>query len=168
MRAERYEKRPRQPKYNDITECPFLVDPDIFEQIKFWKWNENKQGYFRIIRNGKEIMMHHFVLGIKDLDGNVINPLQNGYVVDHMDRFENNNSRNNLRIVPRSINCYNADIKLPKSGHRGIHETKFGTYQATIGDNSKNATTKTFKTLHEAKRWRKKMAKRLYGENQFN
>ena len=70
--------------------------------------------------------------------------------VDHLDGNRSNNNLSNLRLATHTENCMNYNRKDVK----GILQRENGTWRAYINHN-KARYSKTFKTLEEAKAWRR-------------
>ena len=70
--------------------------------------------------------------------------------VDHIDGNRSNNKVSNLRVVNHTHNCMNYNGKEVK----GITQRENGNWRAYINHN-KARYSKTFKTLEEAKVWRR-------------
>jgi hypothetical protein len=96
------------------TKSVFIFPRYVKEAIEGLSWNENG-GYITARVKGikQKIQGHYFVIG---------SPI-NGMFADHIDGNPKNNMPDNLRIVTRSINAHNANIK-NKSGYRGVFFSK--------------------------------------------
>ena len=116
----------------------------------------DKDGYYRAFLFGKTIKAHRIIF-----------KMIYGYLpekVDHNDGDVTNNRKLNLRASTTATN--GANSKIPKnntSGIKGIHITKYGTFEASIQANGKRIR-KTFKVLDEATDWLNKKRAELHGE----
>lgn len=128
-----------------------LVDDDIYEVVKDYRWCANFQhSIWYAVRNtsrkedpnGKQykIRLHHIVIGkpTKRLE------------VDHIDGNGLNNQRSNLRIVTRRVNDQNR-IEHRKGKLVGAIFHKYsGKWQARIKIDGKRKSLGYFKTEQEA------------------
>jgi len=64
----------------------------------------------------KDHMVHNIVWIYKH------GKIEDGMVVDHIDRNEGNNRPDNLRLVTRSMNCQNRIYRKSKNTHVGVYE----------------------------------------------
>lgn len=72
------------------------------------------------------------------------------YEVDHINHNTLDNRRANLRVATRKQNALNRNLKLPRSGVRGIQLTKYGTYRAGVIIDGKYLYFPSRKTIEEA------------------
>jgi HNH endonuclease len=96
-----------------------IVDDEDFERINAFNWYALEGSRNRVYgarnytrRNGqprRTVLLHHQVLDIMPWE-------LNGMVTDHIDRNTLNCRRNNLRIVPQTINAQNALNVINKRG----------------------------------------------------
>jgi HNH endonuclease len=96
------------------------------------KSRKNKP-YARVSFNGKDIRVHHLLVGMP----------QDGKMVDHFNGNSLDNRRNNLRHVTRSENGYN---KPSQTNHRWITKQKNGRFQVCF-----RIGLGTFDTLEKAR-----------------
>lgn len=99
-----------------------IVDDDVYEWATQWKWsitvgrngrNSNVSRSARFQGKVYHIRLYHCVIG---------NPINDGIVVDHIDRNILNNQRENLRYCTFRENAWNASIgKNNSSGVKGVH-----------------------------------------------
>jgi hypothetical protein len=84
--------------------------------------------------------------------------------IDHIDNNRTNNNAYNLRWCTSSENQQNRCVNANNTtGHKGVSETKCGTWIARIMHNGKMINLGTFKTKEEAIYARKKKANELFG-----
>jgi len=114
---------------------------------------EKTNGYYRLYKKGKWIYLHRFLLNAKP-----------GEIVDHIDRNKHNHLRSNLRIVSKSLNCYNKTV-INKNG-RGIYYDKSGNrWRACISFKNKNLKLGSFKDIILAKKAYNLKALEIYGKD---
>lgn len=133
-----------------LSECDFYIKEKY--KIVF----DVNSGYFRLyMGNGKYVYLHRFIL-----------KANKGEIVDHKDRNKANNSRENLRIVSKSVNNFNRDV-INKFG-RGIYFDKSGNrFRACISYKNKTIKLGSFKTEKEAKIAYNVKAKELRGDDAY-
>lgn len=135
------------------------LDYEDFIDLYYIGWCLSKQGYPIAHYCGKNILMHQEIIrrmGIS-YDTSVS-------CIDHIDRNKLNNHRNNLRIVPYSINVFNKERK-NQSGLRGVSWLKTEEkWVAQIGYNKKNINLGRFNTKEEAYLAYLKKKDEFYGE----
>lgn len=98
-----------------------IVDDEDFERVNKLAWHQNSNGYIanctRI--NGKTVVtkLHHFILN---------NERSRKNPVDHINRNQLDNRRENLRICTASDNAYNRtfNFKNKTSNYRGVYKIK--------------------------------------------
>lgn len=122
----------------------FYFDTDDYDKIKDYCWRSHR-GYIEtsIRRNkkSKTIYMHQLVLDKE---------IPDGFVVDHINRVEEDNRKENLRIVEEYVNQRNQSIaKNNSSGYTGVEERENGNWRACIRLFGKRKS-KTFRTFEEA------------------
>lgn len=133
----------------------FYFDLEDYDKIKDFCWR-NHRGYIetsiRKNKKSKTIYMHQLVLDTE---------IPDGCVVDHINRIEEDNRKENLRIVEEYINHRNQSIaKNNSSGYTGVEERENGTWRACIRIFGKRKS-KTFKTFEEA------VSQRLLWEDEY-
>lgn len=95
------------------------IDFEDYEKIKDYKWRYMASENGRLVTDigKKTAKMHLFILdriGVND-----------GMMVDHIDRDASNNRRNNLRIVTNKDNSYNSGLSVRNnSGYTGVGYNK--------------------------------------------
>lgn len=118
-------------KEKDVTK----VDKTQKENLLKYKWHLTGHGYAACKFNGKNLKLHHFILGKKP---------NKGYDVDHINRNRLDNRISNLRIVTRSENLRN-------NGNSNIHWRKeFNSWAAQVTRNYKKIHLGLFKEKNEA------------------
>lgn len=115
----------------------FLFDLEDYDLIKDYKWNVNKRRSSCVQANFNRttIKMHRLILGLKK-----------GEIVDHINRDETDNRKENLRVCSYSENNRNTvNPSNNTSGHKGVHESKSGyRYEAYISDKNGKRIRKMF------------------------
>lgn len=125
-----------------------IVDDGIFNAVGYLKWYCTTNGYAMRRINGKNVLLHHLVIGY---------PLV-GKEVDHINRDPLDNRLENLRLVTHKENMNNLGVRADnKSGIRGVYwcnkKKKWRLqYQHKYGGD--------FKTLDEARLWLSKLPPR--------
>lgn len=143
--------------YND--KC-FYISKCDYDIAKKYIWHIDKGGYvISKDENGIVIKYHRLIMGIHNETSSI--------EVDHINRLKNDNRRENLRLVNRSLNCFNQKIsKYNKSGTVGVHYSKSSKqWIASITCNKKRYYLGTFKNKQDAIKKRKSYEIKLYGEN---
>lgn len=137
-------------------EC-FLLDKEDVERCLKYTWCYDPRGYLAATTgSGIHQVLHRFVLGLQDYDGNV---------VDHINGNKGDNRKINLRVCNPHENGRNLKKKKNnKSGYPGVEITKAGTFFATLMINGKSIGLGTYKTFDEAKEARIKGELKYYGE----
>lgn len=115
----------------------------------YWKkiGSTESQGYIVYHNNKVGTMKVHRIIASAFL-GLDIDNLET--IIDHIDGNRSNNNVSNLRVVTHTQNCMNYQNKEVK----GILQRENGNWRAYINHN-KARYSKTFKTLEEAKAWRR-------------
>ena len=93
-----------------------LVDEEDYAWLSTWNWCF--QGNYAARRRNREkgslAMMH------QELAWRWYGQIPEGYMIDHADRNKLNNTKANIRIVDKSGNNANREVK-SKSGYKGVH-----------------------------------------------
>jgi hypothetical protein len=117
---------------------------------------DKSTGYYRILLgNNKYIYLHRYIMNAKK-----------GDIIDHIDRYKNNNQRCNLRFVTFSENNYNREVK--NNLGRGIYFDKSGNrFRACISFKNKTLKLGSFKDIEKAKIAYNIKAKEIHGDSAF-
>lgn len=106
-----------------------LIDDADFDVLSKQKWSAHQRarhyGYYAIgtMKSGKSVLMHRFILDVKDPN----------MVVDHIDGNGLNNQRGNIRICTRSQNSKNSRSRVGSSSrYLGVNKRYNGRFQAHI------------------------------------
>ena len=121
-----------------------LIDTEDVERCKNIKWSYNDITGYAYYKNKKNIPLHMFILEHYNKENNV---------VDHINRNKLDNRKNNLRIVNRSENRKNSNIK-------GAYYRK-GKWEVTIGRYGQYFYVGSFNTYEEAIQKREEKIKEL-------
>lgn len=170
LREKYFTRRMNNPVYLSIDEYPCTIDPEFFEELKYWAVNKDTYGYYRFFRYGTTIPIHHVVMGMKDINGNILKNIKKGYSIDHINRDKTDNRKANLRIVTNQVNNMNKSFShyTSTTGFRGISVTPSNTFRVEVyyrdNDNDeKKRSVKYFKNINDAKQWRTIMIKEKHG-----
>lgn len=139
----------------------FIVDPDIYEEIKdvrattlTYNYKKYKKKYVRLHINGKSILLHRYILGIKK-----------GLDVDHKDNDSMNNLRSNLRHCTRFQNQANRRSCNKTSKYKGVSWCKANNkWVSQITKNGKTRKMGRFDCQIKAAKAYDKEAIRVHGE----
>ena len=133
-----------------------LVDDKDFKWLNQWKWYfDNTVGYAKGWMDGKKMYMHRLILNTpKNL------------VTDHKNLNKLDNTRDNLRNVTRSQNCFNKSLLSKNiSGHRGVYwDKQTNKWRVIIGINHKTINFGRFINKIDAILTYRKVIKKYYGE----
>jgi hypothetical protein len=136
----------------------FYFDKEDYEKINNYCWcYEKSHGvYANGLTDGKHITLAHLVL----------NRVGDSSIIDHKDRNNRNNQKENLRIATKSQNGMNSKIKSNnKTGFIGIFFNKrFNSYSAYIVIDRKRIYLLTSKDKEEAIIARLKAEKEYFGD----
>ena len=141
----------RNGKNQDIAEVKIDID-DIDSVIKY-KWRLNTWGYAESIINDKHVLMQRFIM----------NEYDKCNIVDHINRDKLDNRKSNLRIVDKSFNAVNTDIRLNNtSGVTGVSWFKpAGLWRAYINYQGNRIELGYYKKYEDA------VVARLNAENKY-
>lgn len=118
---------------------------------KYKCYYDNSNGYWRLKVGPKVIYLHRFILNAKK-----------GELVDHKNRNKQDNRRENLRIVSKSLNNYNTESK-NKYGKGICFEKSGNRFRAMISHKNKTIKLGSFKNIIDAKKAYNKKAIDIYG-----
>jgi len=89
-----------------------------------------------------------------------------GEIVDHINRDKSDNRRENLRLVSKSLNCYNREVENELG--RGIYFDSWGNrYRACISHKGKTIKLGSSKDISVVKRLYNLKAKEIYGDDAY-
>jgi len=133
-----------------------ILDAEDMHYIQDAKiYLDSRGGYYTIDVCGKREYLHRYLIGAKK-----------GETVDHINRNRTDNRKSNLRIVSKSLNAYNKEIK--NNLGRGIYYDNFGyRYRACISHNNKTIKLGSFQDIEQAKIAYNKKALEIYGKDAF-
>lgn len=134
----------------------FIIDLDDIDKVKKYTWIKNQYGYFENPKAGK---LHRFILGAKGKGE-----------IDHINRDQSDNRKQNLRYATFSENRQNRERHKNKkcSIYKGVYlNKKCNKYFCEISKNKVLHRSKLFNTEKEAAIEYNRMAVELYGINAF-
>lgn len=140
----------------------FFFDLEDYDLIKDICWYQDLRGYFvgHITGENRQVRMHRLILGIQDIDDNLI-------IGDHIysDR-KYDNRKQNLRITEQKHNTKNrVRPSNNTSGKTGVSWKKdINKWIAYIGVNNKHIYLGEYKDIQEAINARIKAEKKYFGE----
>lgn len=143
----------------------FYFDLEDYNKIKDYKWYINENGYavsFEVERNRK-VWMHRLVMGLS--------PSDDLEIVDHIhSERQNDNRKNNLRIVTSSQNSMNRALASNNtSGTTGVSWHKgHGLWGAYIGLDRKLINLGYYPDINDAIAERKKAEEQYFGEYSYD
>lgn len=133
----------------------YYADAEDREMLEKYSWCRAKSGYAVANINGKVTKMQRYLLGVTDPH----------ILVDHKNRFINDNRKENLRVCTRAENARNKSVsKNCKTGHIGIRITKEGKYNVRITMDRKEIHIGNYETLDEAIKAREDAEDRYHKE----
>lgn len=125
-----------------------LVDDNLYHDLNKRNWYISVNAYATTSIKRVNVYMHRLITNAKK-----------GDIVDHINRDELDNRKENLRIVTQSENTRNSKIsKKNKSGHKGVSlqvmkkedGKKYTYWQAQISIDGRNQTIGLYKDKLEA------------------
>lgn len=119
-------------------------------------------GYKKVNIKNKHYRLHTLIF-IMHYGDSVIEKLNNGLIVDHIDGNKLNNRIKNLRLSTRSENAKNSKAKRKRTLPKGVYHNRWGRFVAIISSDGKRFE-KSFLTIDEAVTWRNLMGKKIHGE----
>ena len=135
----------------------FYFDIEDYDLIKDICWNVSKRGYLTGKRFYKEktIVMHRIVCGV----------VEDGKVIDHINRNKLDNRKHNLRECYQQENTFNCKLsKNNKTGYTGISLSSGNRYVARIKYNKKEIILGCFSELEDAIKARLQAELEYFGE----
>lgn len=144
------------------SEKKILVDEEIYEKIKGYKWSLRNSGYVRVKVKYKEILLHRFITKAKK-----------GDYVDHINHNLLDNRLCNIRIGTQSQNLANTYPHRDKQNsiYKGVYYDKNTInnkrkkrWRVMICKHYKKMFVGRFHTEKEAVEEYNKKAKELWGE----
>ncbi len=135
-----------------------LVDSVRFDELSQWNWF-CAQGYAARVRRKNELPGAHLIHMHRVVCGSVGE-------IDHINRNRLDNRKENLRIVTRSLNMANTDIRSTnRSGYKGVSfDSSRGLWRAAIVVNGKQKM-KRFETAERAALYYDEMAREAFGDH---
>ena len=134
---------------NDFMIC----DCDNWEELKSYVWAKSNNGYACSNIGGKKTLFHDLVMKPPSLK-----------MVDHINGNKLDNRKANLRVVTRSVNCFNRHKPTEnKSGKVGVYEAG-NKWVARICVDKKKIYLGRYTLLTDAIEARKKAELKYYGE----
>ena len=141
----------------------FYFDLDDYDKIKNICWYENNNGYICGILNGKQILLHRFVLGLHVSD-------KDNFIVDHKKHKVFDNRKEYLRITNHIHNSQNREIGIDNtSGITGVcWKNRESLWVAYITINYKQITLGQFYDFYDAGNARKQAEEKYFGEYSYD
>lgn len=132
-----------------------LIDTEDLDRVKNYKWRLNTWGYAET-GHKQSVLLQRLILNTYDKN----------LIVDHINRNRLDNRKENLRIVNKSENAVNADLRTNNSsGVTGVSWNKnLGLWRAYINYNSKRYELGYSKDYEEAIKKRLLAEKKYYGD----
>jgi hypothetical protein len=132
-----------------------MFDVSDLEIVSAHEWHIDSRGYPRTYFNGSAIRLHRLL----------VQEVENGLVVDHINRNKLDNRRKNLRVVTPSDNARNASIRSNNtSGVPGVFfDKRARRWRAQICKCRKTVHVGIFDCFVDAVAARKEAEKRIYG-----
>lgn len=132
-----------------------IVDTEDLNRIIEHKWRLGTWGYAET-RSENSILLQRFILNIYDAN----------LIVDHINRNRLDNRKNNLRLVDKSENAINSDIRINNtSGITGVSWNKrINSWRTYINYNGNRLELGHYKKYEDAVRSRLIAEKQYYGD----
>jgi hypothetical protein len=145
-----------------------IVDPEDYEWLSKWNWhshkktgNKNNDVYVARVKNKRDnFFMHRLIM--EKYHGDIT-----GKQIDHINRNQLDNRKENLRVCTRSENLQNREkCKSARSSiYRGVSFNKqMGKWTSYICMNEKTKYLGSFSTQEDAALKYNEAARELYGE----
>lgn len=140
------------------------VSNEDFDYLNQWLWcitsNTHNIGYAGRRVGDRTLRMHWVVIERMDLI------IPEGMEPDHEDQNSLNNQRYNLRIVTKSVNCFNRKIRQDNtSGCKGVtYSEEYNKWVARITVNKSRYYLGRFSSFEEAVTVRLKAEEKYYGK----
>lgn len=140
----------------------FYFDLEDYDKIKDYCWSiDNQNGYVMAKdKNNRIIKMHRLVMNCMDDDLDV----------DHVKHKTFDNRKSELRIITRSHNCMNHNIRCDnKSGVSGVYyDRTYDKYLVTIGVNNQNIYLGCFSDFNKAVKVRKEAEEKYFEKYSYD
>ena len=137
----------------------FFISAEDYGLVSKYTWYVDSNGYVVGKVHGKECKVHRLIMGVK-------NEKYTDVEIDHIDCDPTNNTRENLRIVDRSLNCFSrSKSSLNRSGYTGVYQSaNYDKWCVQISHNGVRRYLGSYATLDEAIRVRKNAELQYFGE----
>lgn len=136
--------------YTSNTNKKFYINLDDIPLVDGYTWYENDQGYIMSRINDTLVRLHRLLMNCPDeMD------------VDHKNHNTYDNRKSNLRIVTRTQNNMNKNVK-------GFCKLKNGKYRAYIGVNYETIHLGEFETIEDAIDARRQAEEKYFGEYSYD
>lgn len=122
-----------------------LIDDEDYAKISQYRWHLHEGGYAitkpRIGKTKPTVRMHRLIMGVNE-----------GQIVDHIDRNPLNNQKLNLRLCTKSQNAWNSPETVRNtSGFKGVRWSKKDkNWRAEISKDGSRIYLGSFKDKKEA------------------
>ena len=142
------------------TNREFYFDLEDYDLIKQRTWNENSNGYARCSIQGKEVLMHRYILNVDDPQ----------IVIDHKKHNTLDNRKSQLRITNTHCNTMNEKLAVNnKSGVTGVcWEDESNTWHSYIWYEGNTIHLGRFNKFEDAVKARKEAEEKYFGEFSYD
>ena len=131
----------------------FLFDTEDYDKIKKYHWCSSKGGYISTRIDGKTVLFHRFILGVKQEEE-----------VDHIEGRPWDNRKEKLRIASHQENMMNRKKSIKSTtGVTGVSiDKRTGKFRAEIHYHGRKYSLGCYKTLEKAKQARTQAEEKFF------
>jgi hypothetical protein len=136
------------------TKFTALVSLSDLDKVKKYNWSLHKSGYVATRINTKYVMLHRYLFKCPE-----------GFELDHIDRNKRNNCSSNIRVVTRSENMRNRNLRKDNEcGVTGVYKSNIRErWIARIMHEGRNKYLGCFVSIDLAIQARKNAEQELWG-----
>lgn len=132
----------------------FFIDIDDYEKVKNMKIFITEDGYVAVSNEGRKILLHRLLTNVED-----------GMVVDHINRIRHDNRKKNLRICTQAENMRNTSLGVNnRSGVKGVRMVDNNKWIAEITFKRKRYFLGGFNKIEDAIKKRRIAEIEFFGE----